>query len=208
MTMTNKEPDLQVVEARERIAIAAGVALLAAGLILVIAVLPAEYGVDPLGTGAKLGLSALSEAQQAVDAFAVAAAGDAAGASPVVAPQDREHQQETIEVEVEPRGWMEYKYRLEKGEALLYSWTATSPLHYELHGEPDGAPRGYAETFETRDATDQVFGTFTAPFSGIHGWYWENRGDQAVTIALTTSGFYSMSHEFRDGEDVQTKMFR
>ena len=35
---------------------AAGAALLAAGLILVMFVLPAEFGVDPLGTGARLGL--------------------------------------------------------------------------------------------------------------------------------------------------------
>ena len=39
--------------ARERIALAAGAALLVAGVILVIAVLPAEFGVDPLGIGAQ-----------------------------------------------------------------------------------------------------------------------------------------------------------
>ena len=39
---------------------------------------------------------------------------------------------------------MEYKYRLDKGEALLYSWKATAPVNFEFHAEPDGAPRGYA----------------------------------------------------------------
>ena len=51
--------------ARERIALAAGAALLVAGVILVIAVLPAEYGVDPLGIGASLGLTAMGDIRQA-----------------------------------------------------------------------------------------------------------------------------------------------
>ncbi len=46
---------------------AAGVALLAAGLILVMFVLPAEYGVDPLGTGARFGLLELGTTGQQVD---------------------------------------------------------------------------------------------------------------------------------------------
>jgi hypothetical protein len=59
MTMA---PDVdQSVEARQRLAVAAGAALLGAGLILVMIVLPAEYGVDPLGTGARLGLTALGD---------------------------------------------------------------------------------------------------------------------------------------------------
>ena len=93
---------------------------------------------------------------------------------------------------------MEYKYRLDKGEALLYSWKATGPVNYEFHAEPDGAPRGYAQTYEKKDGSDAGVGTLTAPFSGIHGWYWENTTDQEMTVTLTAAGFYNMSHEFRD----------
>src|SRR5204863_9155656 len=103
--------------------------------------------------------------------------------------------------------FMEYKYRLEKGKALLYSWKATTPVNYELHAEPDGAPRGYAESYEKRAATSDASGTLTAPFSGIHGWYWENTGDQEVTVTLKTAGFYRISHEFRKDVPVKTKMF-
>jgi hypothetical protein len=42
----------------------------------------------------------------------------------------------------------QYKYRLDKGEALLYSWNATAPVDYDLHAEPDGAPAGYAQSYE------------------------------------------------------------
>ena len=33
---------------------------------------------------------------------------------------------------------------------------------------------GYAESYEKENAHEPASGTLTAPFSGIHGWYWEN----------------------------------
>ena len=99
------------------------------------------------------------------------------------------------------------KYRLDKGQALLYSWSATAAVNYELHAEPDGAPRGYAESYEKRPTTWQASGTLSAPFSGIHGWYWENTGDQPVTVTLKSAGFYSMSHEFRKDQPVKNRIF-
>jgi hypothetical protein len=100
---------------------------------------------------------------------------------------------------------MKYKYRLEKGEALLYSWTATAAVNYERHAEPDGAPRGYAQSYEGRDATP-ASGTLTAPFSGIHGWFWEHTTAQPVTVTLQSAGFYNLAHEFRGG-GVTNKTF-
>ena len=192
--------------ARERIALNAGAALLAAGLLLVIAVLPAEYGIDPLGVGRRLGLTAMSDVKKDLDAFQASRAGSAGGA-PTIAPQERGYQNETVEFTLGPRGSIEYKYRLDKGEALLYSWKATGRVNYELHAEPDGAPRGYAESFEKIDAKDAASGTLTAPFSGIHGWYWENPSDTDVTVTLSAAGFYNMSHEFRKDAAPKTKMF-
>ena len=76
-----------------------------------------------------------------------------------------------------------------------------------LNAEPDGAPRGYAQSYEKGRGSSQASGTLTAPFSGIHGWFWENTGDQEITVTLTTAGFYSMSHEFRRGAPVKNKIF-
>jgi len=191
---------------KARVALNAGTALLAAGLLLVIAVLPAEYGVDPLGIGAKLGLLAISDVKKGVEAFQASRATAAAGA-PIVAPHERRYQDETVAFKLGPREAIEYKYRLEKGEPLLYSWTATGPVAYELHAEPDGAPRGYAESFEKKEAR-AASGTLTAPFSGIHGWYWENQTGSEVTVTLSAAGFYNMSHEFRNNAAPTTKMFQ
>jgi len=192
--MTTAQADL--VEMRQRLLVAAGAALLAAGLVLVMFVLPAEFAVDPLGTGARLGLLDLGLVGQQVDALNEE--GEAVGAAEIVVPQERPFAEESVTFEVGPRGSMEYKYRLDKGESLLYSWTTTGPVNYEFHAEPDGAPRGYAQTYEKVDDSSAASGTLTAPFTGIHGWYWENTTDEPITIALTTAGYYNLSHEFRE----------
>jgi hypothetical protein len=198
-----------IVEDRHRILVAAGAALLAAGLILVMFVLPAEYAVDPLGTGARVGLLDLGVVGQQVEALsnAEATAGAAAGEAPILVPQDRAFKQETVEFKVAPREGMEYKYRLDKGEVLLYSWKTTAPVNVEFHAEPDGAPRGYAQTYEKTDRQTEASGTLTAPFSGIHGWYWENTTDQDITVTLTSAGYYNLSHEFRSGQATKNKTF-
>jgi hypothetical protein len=193
-------------EIRHRIAVAAGAALLAAGLILVMFILPAEYGVDPFGTGARFGLTELGLTGQRVEALETSASGAASG-QPIIAPQERAFQEETVEFRIAPREGMEYKYRLDKGEALLYSWKTTAPVNVEFHAEPDDAPRGYAQTYEKAQGRE-ASGTLTAPFAGIHGWYWENTTDQEITVTLIAAGFYNMSHEFRTGAPVKNKMFQ
>ena len=74
--------DSQVVEQRHRIAVAAGAALLVAGLVLVMFVLPAEFAVDPLGTGARFGLLDLGITGQQVEALENAGAAGDAGDAP------------------------------------------------------------------------------------------------------------------------------
>jgi hypothetical protein len=194
-------------EVKQRIGVAAGAALLAAGLLLVMVVLPAEYGVDPLGTGKRLGLLQIGLVGQQVDALSRAAAASRNAAHNVVSGEERPFHEETVEFKIEPDDFVEYKYRLDTGQVLLYSWSATSAVDCELHAEPDGAPRGYAESFEKRPNIQHASGTFTAPFSGIHGWYWENTGDQPVTVTLKSAGFYTMSHEFHKDMPVKNKIF-
>src|SRR5436189_6469166 len=78
---------------RKRIAKATVIALAIAGILLVTAVLPAEYGIDPLGTGKALHLTDLSKAtsapiaQRASEPTAAAKSGDApATIVPVLEP--------------------------------------------------------------------------------------------------------------------------
>jgi hypothetical protein len=205
MATTGMNPER--VAARERVAVVAGAALLAAGSILVAAILPAEYGVDPLGIGRRIGLTAIGDVQKKIASFEANRAAGAGGVR-VVAPQQRPFQRETVTFTLAAHDSVEYKYRLGTGQALLYSWSASAAVNYELHAEPDGAPAGYAESYEKRNAVATASGTLTAPFPGIHGWYWENPGDAPVTVTLSAAGFFTMSHEFHKNSPPKTRMFQ
>ena len=205
--MTTTLNSEQITEARQRLMVAGGAALLVAGLVLVMFILPAEFAVDPLGVGARTGLLDLGVTAQQVEALEQGAT-DSAGQAAILVPQERAFQEETVEFVAAPGEWLEYKYRLDKGESLLYSWKASAPVNVEFHAEPDGAPRGYAQTYEKGNQLTTASGTLTAPFSGIHGWWWENRGTQPVTVTLTAAGFYNVSHEFRQNQPTKNKMFQ
>ncbi len=198
-----------VIEVKQRIAVALGAALLGAGLILVMFVLPAEFAVDPLGTGAKFGLLPLGVVGQQVDHLnKTAATAGTAGQGAILVAQEKPFQQESVDFTLAAHEGMEYKYRLDKGEALLYSWSAAGPVDYELHAEPDGAPAGYAQSYEKKPASSGASGTLTAPFPGIHGWYWENKSDNQITVTLKSAGYYNISHEFRNNQPTKNKMFQ
>jgi hypothetical protein len=207
MTMNGGGAGTPPVTERERIGLVIGVALLVAGLVFVGAVLPAEYSIDPLGTGRLLGLTPLGDLQQQLAAFETARAGEAPGA-PTIAAADRRFAEETRTFTLEPRGFVEYKYRLDKGQALLFTLTASAAVNVEFHAEPDGAPAGFAETYEKKSAITTASGTLTAPFAGIHGWYWENTTDAPATVTLASAGFYRLSHEFRKDQPTITKTFQ
>jgi hypothetical protein len=163
------------------------IALVVAALILVIAVLPAEYGIDPTGAGAALGLTALASASGALVA------------------QDVPYQTDTIEFVLGSFQSVEYKYRLEMNHSMIYSWEATRPVIYDMHSEPDDAPEGYAESFD-KQTQAEAHGEYTAPFTGIHGWYWENPGTGTVTIRVRTAGFYTEATEFGPGGATPHKL--
>lgn len=200
--------DVSTTEARNRIGVAAGAALFIAGVVLVLFVLPAEFAVDPMGTGARTGLLDLGVTGQQVAALeSAASSGGGGNQAAILALQERPFQHETIELKIAPGQWVEYKYRLDKGESLLYAWKTSGPVNLDFHAEPDGGPAGYAQSYEVKKAVTGESGTMIAPFSGIHGWYWQNTTDQEVTVTLTSSGFYNIAHEFRDGQPPKNRMF-
>jgi hypothetical protein len=101
-----------------------------------------------------------------------------------------------ISFPLEPSRGIEFKYRLDKGAGMVYEWSATGAVKFEFHGEPDGAPAGFADTYRVGEERSGA-GVFMAPSRGIHGWYWENAGQTPVTVTLKSSGFYSAGIEFR-----------
>ena len=160
-------------------------ALVAAGLLFTI-ILPAEYGIDPLGTGELTGVIALSKPE----AF-------------VVHGEDRAFAIEAVVFELSPFESVEYKFDLAQGSSLQFTWSAPSEIAYELHGEPENGPEGFAESFDKGRAEARK-GTFTAPFSGRHGWYFENRRFETIEVELEVVGFFAKSYRFSGGSVEET----
>ena len=171
---------------KSKLILATIAALLVAGVILVTVVLPAEYDIDPLGTGELLGLVVLSRP----GATAIPVREDG-----LVALQSS-YRNDSKEFVLPPGEFIEYKYRLEAGRAMLYSWSATNFVRSEMHSEADGAPPGTAEFFEVAERTLFRHGSYVAPFPGIHGWYWLNETDDTVTVTLHASGFFDYAVAF------------
>lgn len=159
-----------------------------AALLLLTLVLPAEYGVDPLGTGEAFGLLGLSEQPPAA-----------------VTPQAATFAVDVVRFELASFESVEYKYRLPAGASLQFGWEASGATVFDLHAEPDGAAEGFAESFSSGKA-DADYGTYIAPFPGIHGWFFENRSPLPITLTLTTAGFYRTATEFRDGWEMPRQL--
>jgi hypothetical protein len=168
-----------------RLAVSTVIALLGATLILVLVVLPAEYGVDPTGVGGALGLTSLGEAKRV-------AANTRQGVP--MHPHDRQHRSARVVIELKGREELEYKAVLAQGEPMLYSWRVSGgPVYSEFHGEPTEGewPKGFFQSYQTRYRSVEEHGSFVAPFTGRHGWYWRNLSDAPAAITLETSGYYS-----------------
>jgi hypothetical protein len=179
---------------KKAIAKATGIALIVALAILFTAVLPAEYGIDPLKTGALLHLTDLAKTTEPASPPK-----PVAGARPTPAPagiytaQPASYKVDSEDLSLGPGEGVEIKYHMQKGAGMIYAWKATGNVAYEFHGEPDQKPnKDYFESYELDDQVgkDHSFGSFTAPTTGIHGWFWENKGKKQVDIHLTTAGFY------------------
>jgi hypothetical protein len=192
---------LALAEQRARIALAAAAAMLVAGVVLMTAILPAEYGVDPLGTGRLFGLTSLAAANEGAGGEGgESAAGEVPQSLEPVRPGANTPQtvvlrQDTKTFQLGPREGMEYKYRMEKGASFVYTWTSTGRVNFDFHGEPRGAPQGYAESYQMGEG-DKASGSFFAPTPGIHGWFWENLSTSPITVTLTSTGFYEGATEF------------
>jgi hypothetical protein len=185
-----------------RLARATAVALIVAVIVLVSAVLPAEYGVDPLGVGDALGLTALYQAGGGLgDPAPAVITADPAG--PLV-PQTMDYKVDSMAFTLAPNQSIEYKYQLADGAGMVYTWKATGEVEFDFHTEPAGKGAAGSESFEKGTATAGR-GTYRARYPGIHGWYWRNTTRDEVTVNLVTSGFYTEGRQIREDGTTRSK---
>jgi hypothetical protein len=198
--MNPHDPTPADLPSTRRLLAASGAACVVAVMILLVAVLPAEYGIDPLGTGSALGL---------IREGTVAAQPSGGADGDALAPQQRgpsseygtDHRTDTVTFDLGPYEYLEYKYRLVQGATLVYSWQASEAVVHDFHGAPaDGGPEvSLDKTTKARGS-----GSLTAAFTGMHGWYWENPGWNPITIRLSSAGFYAGAIESRSNRTQRT----
>ena len=174
-------------------------AVAAAGL-LVAVILPAEYGIDPIGTGSVLGLTPMGEMKRDQAAAAASSALtpsedsgdltlDETPAAPVDGPAPGAQKGE-VTLTLAPDEGTEVKATMKAGSELRYEWRTNGPVvNFELHGEEIGAAASEYTSYEKGKSAAKA-GTFRAPFEGTHGWFWRNRSGQPVEITVKASGAF------------------
>jgi hypothetical protein len=157
-------------------------AVVLAAIVLIGAILPAEYGIDLTGLGKAAGLLPLANLSESADAEV----------SVSIEKQGAGLQDDRIDITVPAGGGLEYKLYMAKGETMRYTWSSDDgELFFDFHGEPEGDTSGYFESY-TVSTADKVSGSFTASFNGSHGWYWENSSYAPLLVTLRTEGKYKI----------------
>jgi hypothetical protein len=184
------------------------VAATVAASILVLAVLPAEYGIDPTGIGARLGLTQMSGKAGRAIVLADGLAGNENIAQskvpdagqPLPLPNPAVHQahaqaakSDTLTITLPAFAETEVKTALQANQVVLYAWhTNQGKVYVDYHGHsPDWKDKqAFVRYQEAKEGTDRAQGSLVAPFAGEHGWYWVNLEDHPVVITLSVSGYY------------------
>jgi hypothetical protein len=185
----------QPLSARRMLAISAG-ALAVATLITFGAVLPAEFNWDPLGLGRISGLNRLWAPREVVfDA--------AAGAVPLAHEYPTGFRGDVIEIPLRAGGdstrgdELEYKVRMKKDATVIYEWSvATVPkpeeFYYDFHGQTLAEGKDMTVATYKQATGTGANGALTAPFDGIHGWFFQNQSANPVVVHVKISGFYEL----------------
>ncbi|MCJ2182933.1 hypothetical protein MTR62_09545 [Novosphingobium sp. 1949] len=168
----------------------------AAGAILALFVLPAEWGIDPTGFGRVLGLTRMAQTGENDESDSPQVSAPAGMTLTVPAQtkltiEAREAlRRDARTLTLPAHSGVEIKAHMAKGDHLIFEWSSTGPVRMDMHGEPKGGKDGEFTSFWKQKKMTGAKGSFTAPFDGTHGWYWRNGGETPVTIHLTTAGFY------------------
>ncbi len=185
---------------RGRLMAILGGGFVAAGAITVLAILPAEFHIDPTGFGAAAGLMNLSAQPESTRAAAAASATPGKPAAPSTAAHDypAAFRTDTIDIPLKAGGddgsELEYKVHMIAGQTLVYSWTVTAPkdeFYVDFHSEQRPSPKENVISHKVGLMTS-ANGSLVAPFEGIHGWYLQNQSAKPVVVHLKIAGFYDL----------------
>ncbi len=186
--------------------------LLIGAVVLVTAVLPAEYGVDPLGTGELFGFSKLHQDHTKAETISVstglrfdkitmeklgspqsiAKPMEANNPPPEVPYPNRE---DLVEVFVPAKKGVEFKFYSLKHGSIKYEWATDKGIVYiDFHGEvkQENPPKEVFYESYTLAYSNNMAGTLTTPFEGKHGWYFRNETGEDIVVTIKLKGEYKL----------------
>lgn len=168
--------------------------LIAAAVIVLGAILPAELDVDPLGIGKFTGIIRLwSPAEKTINPNE--------GSFKRARTYDTPLRSDVVDIPInDPRtGFeLEYKVRMKKDATLVYSWEVVGEakpgdLYYDFHGHTTPAPGKEMSVATYKQARAlKAQGSLTAPFDGIQGWFFQGSSDKPIVVRVRLSGFYDL----------------
>ena len=171
------------------------VALFVAVMLLLCIIIPAEYGTDPTGIGALVGLKKMGEIKASLEQEAL---NENQNFDEYISPNEEIRERvetskgnkDVMEFVIAPDDAIEIKLEMKKGSIAKYKWeTQSGGLNYNLHGDGyKGSQK--STTYKKGRMTSSDNGEFKAEFDGYHGWFWRNRNTEAVTVILETDGQY------------------
>ena len=174
--------------------------------VFITAILPAEYGKDPIGTGKFFGFNKLhiKENTNQLD-FKRIQLKDVGSKPSVIKPKEAyksapEHQYEiisdSITIKIPANKGIEYKVKMLKYGSTKYEWHSTNKeiVFLDFHGEvkEENPPKEVFYESYTVAYSNNMGGTFTAPFTGKHGWYFKNLSNKEITITIILKGQYQL----------------
>lgn len=107
---------------------------------------------------------------------------------------DSEFRESEYEILVPAGTGLEFKIAMKRDDIVVFSWTSDiadpAQLDVEFHGHTEPVDGKGDLMFYKVHNEGRGSGTLKAPFSGIHGWYLNNRSERDVSVALSVSGFF------------------
>jgi hypothetical protein len=183
-----------------------GGALVVATLLVFGAILPAEFNWDPLGLGRVTGLGRLWAPREVTFE---------PSASDVTLAREYPtgFRSDTIEIPLRREGdpnrgdELEYKVRMHKDATLIYQWSVSDipdpeEFFYEFHGHTLTTPAEMTVATYKKTTGTGANGALTAPFDGIHGWYFQNQSVNPVVVHVKISGFYELIPQGEPGNEA------
>ncbi|MBB4611956.1 hypothetical protein [Novosphingobium taihuense] len=186
-------PADRIVVSRRALGKATGAAAIAASVILVLFVLPAEYGIDPTGVGRLTGIAAMASGPEVAGkpVPADAPAANLAVPSKATILREGDLRSDEMMLKLAPHSGQEVKAHMKAGDGFVFEWSSVGgPVKADMHGEKVNAAEGEFTSYWEEKQMSGGKGEFTAPFAGTHGWYFRNKGDTPVTVKVRTTGFY------------------